>query len=50
MEGCSSYRFIEQGIKKLDTSVNSHQLYRNCVVIGDNVGGKLASYVDSNTS
>ena len=49
MEWCSSYRCIEQGVKQLDTLVNN-QLYRNCVVIGDNAGEKLVSYVDSNTS
>ena len=49
MEWCISYRCIEQGLKKLDTSVNNHQLFRNCVVIGDNVGEKLVSYVGSDT-
>ena len=44
MEWCSSYRCIEQGVKKLDTLVNNSQLYRNCVVIGDNAGEKLVSY------
>ena len=42
--------YIEQGVRKLDTSVNNNQLYRNCVVIGDNAGEKLVSYVGSNTS
>ena len=50
MEWCSSYRFIEQGVKKPDTSVTKNKLYGNCVVIGDNAGEKLVSYVDSNTS
>ena len=36
-------------VKKLDTSVNNNQLKRNCVVIGDNAGDKLVSYVDSST-
>ena len=42
MEWCSSYRCIEQGVKKLDTSVNNNQLLTNCVVIGDNAGGKTS--------
>ena len=46
MEWCSSYRCIEQGVKKLDTSVNNNQFYRNFVVIGDNAGEKLVSYVN----
>ena len=50
MEWCSSYRCIEQGVNKLDTSVNNNQLLRNCVVIGVNAGEKLVSYVVSNTS
>ena len=50
MEWCSSYRCIEQGVKKLDTSLNNNNLWGNCVVIGDNAGEKQVSYIDSNTS
>ena len=42
MEWCSSYRCIEQGVKKLDSSVNYNQLQRNCGAIGDNAGGKTS--------
>ena len=49
MEWCSSYRSIKQGVKKLDTSVNNHQLDKLCS-IGDNAREKLVSYyVDSST-
>ena len=50
MEWCCNYRCIEQGVKKLDKSVNNNQFKRNCVVIGENAEEKLVSHVDSNTS